>query len=307
MSRPLFYILSIAIIFLGNTNQLLGVVVVPVDATKTNKDSNNKNKPRIPIHALQKAIQYVTLTVSDDKEKLHTLQELDEGNIHTLYKIAKDMNRNDNPDDTITSMELWHALADTGDHILSQVALGFAYAEHDPSRAVAYFVQAGENGPHQTALYNAGRLLAGQHEFVKSLAYLRAAYSLATSHPTYSTDHVTETSRYAYERLSDQLVALVEESLVTKGSLLSIQQVGDMFLYANLNDFPLQSSKEEKIWQGAMKAVQSQKFELALIQLEKLEEQQQSNRMSPLQLELLQVLKQYVKSASGVNEGDTEL
>jgi tetratricopeptide (TPR) repeat protein len=307
MSRPLFYILSIAIIFLGNTNQLLGVVVVPVDATKTNKDSNNKNKPRIPIHALQKAIQYVTLTVSDDKEKLHTLQELDEGNIHTLYKIAKDMNRNANPDDTITSMELWHALADTGDHILSQVALGFAYAEHDPSRAVAYFVQAGENGPHQTALYNAGRLLAEQHEFVKSLAYLRAAYSLATSHPTYATDHVTETSRYAYERLSDQLVALVEESLVTKGSLLSIQQVGDMFLYANLNDFPLQSSKGEKIWQGAMKAMQSQKFELALTQLEKLEEQQQSNRMSPLQLKLLQVLKQYVKSASGVNAGDAEL
>jgi hypothetical protein len=156
-----------------------------------------------------------------------------------------------------------------------------------------------------------GRLLAEQQDFVKSLAYLRAAHNLATSHSNYVTDHVTETSRYAYERLSDQLVGVVQQSLSSNGSLLSIQQVADMFVYANLDDFPLPSSKEEKLWQSAMEALQSQKFEIALVQLDKLEDSQHPNHspqiMSPLQRTLLQVLKQYVKSASGVNRGDDEL
>jgi hypothetical protein len=164
MNRPLFYILSILVIFLGTANRIFDVVVF-VDAAKIKIDSDNKNKPQVPIHALQKAIQYVTQTVSDGKERLRILQDLDKGNVHTLYTLAKELNQNDNPDDTITSMELWHALADTGDHILSQVALGFAYAENDPSRAIVYFVEAGENGPHQSALYNAGPVVGGTTRF----------------------------------------------------------------------------------------------------------------------------------------------
>jgi tetratricopeptide (TPR) repeat protein len=301
MHRLGLYFLGVLFVVLLSdvTNTRISVVAAAAD---TSKD----NKPQVPIHALQKAIQYVTQTVADDQKRLRTIQELDEGNVHTLYEIAKEMNRNDSADDTLTSMELWHALADS-DHILSQVALGFAYAENDKSRAIAYFVQAGEDGPHQASLYNAGRLLAEQEDFVKALAYLRAAYTLAESHSKYATDHLTETSRYAYERLSEQLVALMQESLTTKGSILSIQQVADMFLYANINDFPMPASKEEKTWQAAMEALQSQKFEVSLIQLQKLEEQPSGQQLSQLQRALLHVLQQYVRSASGINRGDEEL
>jgi tetratricopeptide (TPR) repeat protein len=298
--RGLYFLGVLFVVLLSDvTNARISVVAAAAD---TSKD----NKPQVPIHALQKAIQYVTQTVADDQKRLRTIQELDEGNVHTLYEIAKQMNRNDNADDTLTSVELWHALADS-DHILSQVALGFAYAENDKSRAIAYFVQAGEDGPHQAALYNAGRLLAEQEDFVKALAYLRAAYTLAERHSKYATDHLTETSRYAYERLSEQLVALMQESLTTKGSILSIQQVADMFLYANINDFPMPASKEEKTWQAAMEALQSQKFEVSLIQLQKLEEQPSGQQLSQLQRALLHVLQQYVRSASGINRGDEEL
>ncbi|KAG7365283.1 hypothetical protein IV203_038486 [Nitzschia inconspicua] len=264
-----------------------------------------EDKPQVPSDAVQRAVKYVAQTVSNDKERLRTLQELNEGNVHTLYLVAKDMNRNDNRDDTITSIELWHALADTADHVLSQVALGFTYAENDKPRAIAYFVQAGEDGPHQSALYNAGRLLVEQEDFVKAMAYLRAAYTLADTHPKYATEHLTETSRYSYERLSEQLVALIQESLTTKGNILSIQQVADMFLYANLNDFPSPASKEENIWKTAMEALQSQRFEVALVQFQKLEERS-GNQLSKLQVELLHVLRQYVKAASGINRGEDE-
>merc|ERR1712224_39219 len=98
----------------------------------------------------------------------------------------------------------------------------------------------GGDPPHQAALYNAGRLLSDPEieNFVKALAYLRAAYNLSESHPEYSTTRLTEISKIAYERLSEQLVTFVVENLTKKGSMLSIQQAVDMFLYADLNNYP---------------------------------------------------------------------
>jgi hypothetical protein len=289
-------------------NIIASKVVVFVNAAE-----KVQNKPRVPINVLHKAIRYVTETVSDSEERVKQLQELNDGNVHTLYQVAKAMNHGSsdrNPDNKVTSMEIWHALADTMEdgHILSQVALGFAYADNDKPRAIAYFVQAGEAGPHQSALYNAGRLLADpeMEEFVKALAYLRAAYSVAESHPKYATEHLTETSRYAFEKLSEDLVFLIQKSLSSKGSVLSIQQVADMFLYANLKDFPPPSSKGEKTWQGAMEALQSERWELSLIQLDKLEKEFESE-LSQLQLSLLKVLREYVRSASEMNRGEGEL
>jgi hypothetical protein len=255
------------------------------------------------------------------KETSQILQRLELGDIHSLYEVAKAMNQNnDNKDDRQTSIEIWHALADADDgpnnngggaggHILSQVALGFAYSEHDKPRAVSYFVQAGEGQgdyvPHQAALYNAGRLLAEPEleDFVKALAYLRAAYNVAESHPEYSTLHLTETSKFAYERLSEQLVVLVKESTTIKGSVISIQQVADMFLYASIEDFPLVKSKEEKIWQSGMHSLQSQKWEMAGMQFEKLEKTSKA-KLSHLQIALLHILKQYCKTVSGINRGE---
>ena len=271
-----------------------------------------KKSVGVPIDVLQKAMRYVKQHNYGDSEgnASQILQRLESGDIHSLYKVAQAMNEMDDKDDRLASIEIWHAIADGGSdggggHILSQVALGFAYSENDKATAVTYFVQAGEAGPHQAALFNAGRLLADPEleDFVKALAYLRYAYSVAETHPKYSTAHLTETSKVAYERLSEQLVTLVIESASTKGSMLSIQQVADMFLYANLNDFPLAKSKEEKNWGRAMQSLQSQKWEMALMEFEKLEKNSK-DKLSNLQIALLHILKQYCKSASGIDLSD---
>ena len=268
----------------------------------------------VPIDVLQKAMRYVKQHNYGDSEgnASQVLQRLESGDIHSLYKVAQAMNEMNNKDDRLASIEIWHALADVGTdggggggHLLSQVALGFAYSENDKATAVTYFVHAGEAGPHQAALFNAGRLLADPEleDFVKALAYLRGAYSVAETHPKYSTAHVTEASKVAYERLSEQLMTLVIESTSAKGSILSIQMVADMFLYANLNDFPMDKSKEEKNWGRAMQSLQAQKWEMALMEFEKLEKNSK-DKLSTLQIALLHILKQYCKSASGINLSD---
>eukprot|EP00537_Pseudo-nitzschia_pungens_P018144 CAMPEP_0172408368 /NCGR_PEP_ID=MMETSP1061-20121228/75815_1 /TAXON_ID=37318 /ORGANISM="Pseudo-nitzschia pungens, Strain cf. pungens" /LENGTH=313 /DNA_ID=CAMNT_0013144493 /DNA_START=275 /DNA_END=1216 /DNA_ORIENTATION=- len=275
----------------------------------------------VGIHVLQKAMRFVKDTNYGDGDgnTPDVLERLESGHVHTLYKVAQAMNERENREDRLTSIEIWHALADHNDdnsnsnsnngHILSQVALGFAYSEHDKASAVTYFVQAGEAGPHQAALFNAGRLLADPEleDFVKALAYLRAAYNLAETHPEYSTDHLTETSKLAYETLSAQLTGLVNESLGSKGGIaLSIQEVADMFLYANLNDYPLAKSREEKIWARGMQSLQARNWEIAFVEFEKLQRTSREE-LSNLQLSLLNVLKQYCKSVSGIDLGSDEL
>ena len=285
---------------------VIGILRIP----PSNARQNEKDSLDIPIDVLQKAVRYVKETNYSDSDgnALHVLKRLESGDVDALYKVARTMNEMTNNDDMLASIEIWHALADGsggGGHILSQVALGFAYAENDKATAVTYFVQAGEAGPHQAALYNAGRLLAEPEleDFVKALAYLRAAYSLAETHPKYSTDHLTETSKVAYEQLSQQLVALINKSVTKKGGILSIQQVADMFLYANLNDFPPARSKEEKIWARAMQSLQSEKWEMAFMEFGKLEKNSKEE-LSNLQLALLYVLKQYCRSVSDIDLHD---
>lgn len=281
-----------------------------VDARQDEKSKSGG----VPIDVLQKAIRYVREHNYEDNEGKapNVLQRLESGDVHTLYKVAESMNEMKSKEEKLASIEIWHALAKGSDgsdgHILSQVALGFAYSEHDKATAVTYFVQAGEAGPHQAALYNAGRLLADPEleDFVKALAYIRAAYSLAETHPKYATDHLTETSRLAYEQLSAQLVALINQSLSKKGSILSVQMIADMFLYANLNDFPPAKSKEEKIWARGMQSLQSKQWEMAFIEFEKLEKHS-DDELSHLQTSLLQALKQYCRSLSGINLGSDEL
>lgn len=262
---------------------------------------------KVPSDILQNAVQYVLQHKygGSNERTLQVLKRLESGDVDTLYEVARSMNEMKNKDNMLASIRIWHALADDNNHILSQIALGFAYSENDKATAVTYFVQAGEAGPHQAALYNAGRLLCDPEieDFVKALAYLRAAYSLEETHPKYSTNHLTETSKVAYDRLSEQLVALINKSLTTKGSILSIQQAADMFLYANLKNFPSEKSKEERRWAKAMQSLQSKEWDIAYIEFGKLEKNFEE-QLSNLQIAILHVLSQYCKSMSGISLND---
>lgn len=280
-----------AILFLLFSYLLVGIVTIP----STHARQQEESSPAVPINILQKAMRYVKKHNygSSDLPAPKVVSRLEKGCIKTLYEVARAMNEVENKEDTLASIEIWHFLAEGG-HVLSQVALGFAYSENDKATAIIYFVQAGEAGPHQAALYNAGRLLADPEieDFVKALAYIRSAYSLAETQPEYTTNHLTETSKVAYERLSEQLVALIQQSISTKGSMISIQQAADMFLYANLNDFPPNESKGEKFWARAMRSLQVKHWEIALLEFEKLEKIFKE-KLSDLQIALLHVLKQY--------------
>jgi len=285
-----FFVLMIGILELPRNG------VVAARATK-----NEDSKPQISAQLLEKSIRFAIQqnegTGSGGSIKGGTIARLESHDVQTLYEVAKAMNDAPHKDDELASIEIWHALAKSG-HVLSQVALGFAYSENDKATAIAYFVEAGERGPHQAALYNAGRLLADPEieDFVKSLAYLRAAYSLEDTSPKYATTHLTEKSRIAYEKLSEQLMALVKEGMLSKGGMLNIQQVADMFLYAELNDFPSNGSKAEKLWGKSMIMMNKKHWELAFLDLQKLETSYQE-QLSELQVALLGALKQYCKTS----------
>lgn len=130
-------------------------------------------------------------------------------NPKAIYMTAKILDRN--PDTTELAVEVFHSLADHGSlqHVPSQVALGFAYynnkdgatgkARNYMSKAIHYFTTAGLNGPHQAALYNAGRCYSELQDWESAVIYIRACATLQETHPAECTDKLTVTCQEALE------------------------------------------------------------------------------------------------------------
>ena len=166
---------------------------------------------------------------------------LREGDVAALYEAAMGMQQ-DGGGDRISAVLLLHQLADSSaHHIPSMVALGFAYSEEDPDQAVRYFVQAGEDGPHQAALYNAGRLLAEQGDGGGALAYIRASANLTGRS---ASPEMTATAAGAYAALSDRLLGGIGH--------LTLQQMANAFPYASLDGVPREGGREDRMWRSAM-------------------------------------------------------
>lgn len=71
-----------------------------------------------------------------------------------------------------------------------------------------YFVQAGEDGPHQAALYDAGRLFVELKKPDRALAYLRSSANFGNDGEDVDTDgdgdpKMTAMATEAYGKLSD--------------------------------------------------------------------------------------------------------
>ena len=216
------------------------------------------------------------------------VQKVHDRNVEALYQVAKSMyaNPRENVDenDRLTSVQIFHALADGDErHIMSMVQLGFAYAEEDKSKAIQYFAQAGEDGPHQPSLYNAGRLLAEQGEFPSALGYMREAIELAKAYPEYATDKMTETAKAGFNSLSIQLQEVE----------LRLEEMVHMFPYSDLNGFPETESDADKLWHEAMSMLEyfgeTKKISHLEISVKKLSDFQMQNdeHMSALQRSLL--------------------
>jgi hypothetical protein len=183
------------------------------------------------------------------KQHEQLLEELQSGSIEALYTVAQSLNQRGAGDDRITSVQLWHALADGASHVPSAVALGFSYAEVDKELALKYFVQAAEGkedgGPHQAAAFNAGRLFLELNDAASSLAYIRACANVYKQFPAYATTQLTNTCKEAYETLSHQIQQ-------EKTSPPGIEDAAEMFLYSSIDEFPIPNSKEFNIWTRAM-------------------------------------------------------
>lgn len=143
----------------------------------------------------------------------------------SLYKISLEWYNQESHAD---ALEVFHHLADSGNHILSCVKLGHHYAAMgNTPLAIQYFEKAGQEGPHHASIYNAGRLLAEQGDWVGALAYLKAAATLSRSYSSeFISKETTQSSLDAYDIVSRRLAR--EE--------LTVVQVADVFIFGSLHD-----------------------------------------------------------------------
>jgi Aspartyl/Asparaginyl beta-hydroxylase len=210
----------------------------------------------------EKAIAYV-----QNKEKNEpsdtVISLLESKDIRTIHQVAKHMIKNEKNNKqqspgavTLLGVEILHALADdeTAPHVPSLLSLGFYYAKQQKliRKAVRYFELAGNLGPHQAALYNAGRLHSDLKEYVHAMAYIREAARFPETHPLLAQDEaLTETCREAYQLLCQQLLLSRHALFVT----------ADLFFYGNLHHDL--TSKQQVWWKTAIEAMS--KFDNTLI------------------------------------------
>jgi len=105
-----------------------------------------------------------------------------------------------------------------------------------------------DEGPHQASLYNAGRLFLELSDAASSLAYIRACANVDKTHPAYETSSQTKTCEEAYELLSNQIITKTAPG---------IEDAADLFLYASIDDFPQENTKEFIKWSKAMELLQT--------------------------------------------------
>ena len=153
--------------------------------------------------------------------------EGESSDLSSMYKVAVQWyNEESKRDDAV---QVLHHLADTGNHVLSCAKLGHYYANTGlTTRAIDYFKRAGEEGPHHTSLYNAGKLLAEQQgDWVGALAYLKAAATLPNSYPPeYISKETTQSALEAYDIICRQL----------SRQPLTIVELADVFVFGSLQE-----------------------------------------------------------------------
>jgi TPR repeat protein len=170
---------------------------------------------------VQKAAEFAEKQPND---KIDTLE---------LFEIAKKWQRKNNED----AWTLYHYLADELNHVPSMARLGHLYPEAD-ERSLHYFQRAGEEGPHHASLYNAGRILAQQHDWVQALYYLKASATLGANYPDYEQESTTKVSREAHETVSQQVP-----------DDITLVQMADVFMFGSIDDVP---EPVEALWRNAI-------------------------------------------------------
>jgi tetratricopeptide (TPR) repeat protein len=184
----------------------------------------------------KQATQYAqNLMQKTGSVKPQIIAEIKAGEQESLYYVAKHMVEHGSDQDggppPAAAFSILHTLADGSSslmpHVKSQVVLATAYYNKgDKVKAIHYFELAGEQGPHQAALYNAGRTHAELENWVPAIAYIRESAVLSETHPEAVEDAMTKTVIKAYVTFSEKIA----------NADLSIEQAADIFMYGALQD-----------------------------------------------------------------------
>jgi tetratricopeptide (TPR) repeat protein len=169
------------------------------------------------------------------------------GETDSLYYIAKHMVEHGSDPPPAAAFSILHTLADGSSsssrspHVKSQVVLATAYYNKgDKVKAIHYFQLAGEQGPHQAALYNAGRTHAELENWAPAIAYIRESAVLGETHPEAVDEALTKTVIKAYVTFSEKIA----------NAVLSIEQAADIFMYGALQD--KLSEDDDENWKVAV-------------------------------------------------------
>jgi tetratricopeptide (TPR) repeat protein len=154
------------------------------------------------------------------------------GEAESLYATAKHMVEDrDGAPPPVAALTILHTLADGSSsssrspHVKSQFVLATAYYNlGEKDKAIRYFEKAGEGGPHQAALYNAGRIHAEQERWVPAIAYIRESAILGETHPELVNEERTQADMQAFVTISEKITRFD----------LSIEQSGDIFMFGAL-------------------------------------------------------------------------
>lgn len=235
---------------------LVGVASVVADSRRNNAAAKGVELDEDLYH---RALAHAGILESQSRDGI--AERLRRGEAEALFEVANSMNE---AGDKISSVLIWHALADDGSegadyeeydqgeefdyegHPPSAVALGFSYYDVDKPRSLQYFLMATskKGAPHQAAMFNAGRLYLELEDPSGALAYIRACATLDQGHPAYARPQLCMTCREAYNTLSTELVK--------NGIDMGLEEAVECFPYANINDFPLSGTKALRMFHEAM-------------------------------------------------------
>ncbi|KAL7539969.1 hypothetical protein ACHAXR_009770, partial [Thalassiosira sp. AJA248-18] len=190
---------------------------------------------------------------------------LHDGNINALYTVAQSLNsRNAGDDDRITSVQLWHALADLDRPITSHQRW---HLDIPMPRLISHW--------HFNTLYKQRRkimvvvvdrthrrhcsmqavsFLELNNDAASSMAYIRGCANVENYNPTKyaSSQQLTQTCTEAHEMISAQILLRDRESSSVSPPL-GMEDAAEMFPYASIKEFPLlPNTKEFGIWNRGM-------------------------------------------------------
>jgi tetratricopeptide (TPR) repeat protein len=242
----------------GGTILLVLLSIIFLSGHALAADDSDQQVPPVTLDGrlTKQAVQYAEgLLHKMDSTNPKLISKINAGDTESLYYVAKHMveHGSDSRDPPAVALSILHTLADgksqqsrsrsrSPPHVKSQVVLAVAYYNKgDKEKAIHYFELAGEQGPHQAALYDAGRTHAELENWVPAIAYIRESAVFGDIHPEVAVNEaLTKTVVQAYDTFSQKIA----------GAHLSIEQTADIYMYGALKN--TLSKDDDNKWKVAV-------------------------------------------------------